>query len=208
MRETHWHVFIVMTRAIILIMPDDQATGIVASSAIGFEMARVFFCTKPNCWIVAIGAFGRRTVRAVTPRAFPAFVRGRCCLFFDHLKAVPSFMTLGAQLRYTLDRLVLFCRLIPKRDACGVRVTDRLMAHIASDILPMALIDWHTAFQFRSRRARLALACRAIERLCNSGNIFIPVSRRLASRARRVCAHPLIVRVRVRRFRPFGTRFF
>ena len=139
MRKAHRHVFTVMTRAIILIVPDDQAAGIVASGAIGFGMPRVFFRTIPDCRIVAVGAFGRRTMRAVTAGAFPALVRGRYVLFFDHLKAVTTFVTLGAQIGYAFHRLVLFGGLIPKRDARQVRVACRLMAHITADIFPIAL---------------------------------------------------------------------
>lgn len=59
MGKSNRYVLVVVTRAIILIVPDDESAGIVASGAIGFRMPRMFRRAVPDCRIVASGALRR-----------------------------------------------------------------------------------------------------------------------------------------------------
>jgi hypothetical protein len=119
-------------------------------------------------------------------------------LFFDYFKAVTPFVTLGAQLRRLLDRFVRLCGIVPKRKRSVIRIANRLMTYITTDIPPSGLIDRYATFQIGTRRAGDALAGATVERLFSSGCILIPVERRFASRASRIGALPVVKRVRVR----------
>jgi len=136
-RKALRHIFLIVARISIRVLPDAQTAGIVASRAADVRMLRVSRCSAPCSRIVAISAFHRRVVGTMAARTFPSFVRGRDGLLPDHFKPMLLSVAFGAQFGSVADRLVALLRLIPKRERRRVRVADRLMTHIARNAFPI-----------------------------------------------------------------------
>ena len=86
---------------------------------------------------MAVCATGWLAMRAVTLSAFHPGMDLGFRLFFDDLKAVSAFVTLGAQLLHIFHRFILLQGLVPESNIGVVGVGVRNVANLAADIPPL-----------------------------------------------------------------------
>ena len=102
-------------------------------------------------------------MRPMALGALPAIVRGGNCLFLDYFETMQAFMAFCAQLAGVLNWQIGLAGLVPEGNLDGVRIADRLMTNITTDILPYGLVYQLAPTQFRTWFPWNALASVAVE---------------------------------------------